>query len=201
MTIMGRPARILQHQFPYSITTRCNNKEFHLRKKDAYAIFASIFDRLKKKTKSKEDPTPKYVFEVHHLTVMSNHYHLVVSVSAETPIHRFMQLVNSLVARMLNQRLGRQGHLWEDRFKSRILHSLDYLKRTIAYVYHNPLKAGMTSEILDYARSTLRFYWRRTLPSWLSPDPFLNEIPPEGWKTVLEELVLNSFDPAFNLAA
>ena len=197
---MGRPTRILQHQFPYSITTRCNNKEFHLQKKDAYTIFEHVFTKLKIKPKSKDDPTPKYIFEVHHLAIMSNHYHLVVSVSPETPIDRFMQLVNSLVARAMNKRLSRSGHLWEDRFKSRILHSLDYLKRTIAYVYHNPLKAGIVKKALDYTKSTLKFYWWKKLPFWLSPDPFLKEIPQENWRTVFQELVLNSFDPTFNLA-
>src|SRR3989338_1020410 len=182
---MGRPLRIFQYEFPYSVTTRCNNREFYLRQKEAYEIFEQVFAKLKTKTKSEDDPTLKYVFEVHHLAIMSNHYHLVVSVSSETSIDRLMQLVNSLVARAMNKRLGRRGHFWEDRFKSRILHSLDYLKRTIAYVYHNPLKAGIVRKALDYTKSTLKFYWWKKLPFWISPDSFLKEIPPENWRDVL----------------
>ncbi|MDB5038878.1 MAG: transposase IS200-like protein [Bacteriovoracaceae bacterium] len=187
---MARAHRIRQYEFPYSVTTRCNNKRFYLHKNYAYQIFEEVFDKLKRMTESRDNPAPKYLFEIHHLEVMSNHYHLVLSVSRKTEINRIMQQINSMVARALNKALGRTGHFWEGRYKSKILNSLEYLKRTIAYVYQNPIKAKLTNNLLSYARSTLKFYWKSKLPSWLTPDPFLKEIPPHGWRIVLEDLVI-----------
>src|SRR4051812_40204395 len=106
---MPRPKRIIQYEFPYSVTTRCNNRNFYLKREEAYRIFEKIFSRLKSAKVSKVDRRPKYYFEVHHMTVMSNHYHLVLSVSKTTPIDRLMQQVNSMAARAINRLLGRRG--------------------------------------------------------------------------------------------
>ena len=189
---MPRPHRIRQFEFPYSVTTRCNNKDFHLEKRIAYRVFESVFRKLKSLPKSEEDPSPRYEFEVHHLVVMSNHYHLVVSVSKNTPIDRLMQQVNSMVARAMNRILNRTGHLWGERFKSKILNSLDYLKQTIGYVYRNPVVEKMAEDLLSYAKSTLRFYWSQCLPSWVTPDPFLSSLPLSDWGRALELLVLKT---------
>jgi len=165
-----------------------------------YEIFERVFERLKATVISEEEPEFKYKFEVHHLTIMSNHYHMMVSVSEETPIDRLMQQVNSRVATAVNRLLGRRGHLWEGRYKSRILDSVEYIKRTIAYIYHNPVKAKITKKILEYTASTLRLYWEGELPKWLEPDPFLKESPAGKWAVILKELVLDKVDPLFNLA-
>ncbi|MDB5038079.1 MAG: transposase [Bacteriovoracaceae bacterium] len=187
---MPRPLRIRQYEFPYSVTTRCNNKEFYLQNNFAYRVFETVFKKLKNCTKDSTDPIPKYQFEIHHLEVMSNHYHLILSVSAETPIDLLMQQINSMVARILNKFLKRTGHFWEGRYKSKILNSLDYLQRSIAYVYQNPLKAKITKELFRSARSTIRFYWKGFLPWWVTPDPFFSSVSPTAWKKVLENLIL-----------
>src|SRR5947209_6713848 len=118
---MPRPRRIIQYEFPYSITTRCNNRNFYLRRKEAYTIFENIFAKLKRIKVSEEDPSRRYEVQIHHFTIMSNHYHLVISASPKTSIDRFMQQLNSMAARAINKLLNRRGHLWEDRYKSRIL--------------------------------------------------------------------------------
>ncbi|MDB5036888.1 MAG: transposase IS200-like protein [Bacteriovoracaceae bacterium] len=187
---MPRSPRIRQFEFPYSVTTRCNNQNFYLQKQYAYRVFEEVFRKLKNMRESKESTRLKYQFEIHHLEVMSNHYHLVLAVSEQTSIDRLMQQINSMVARALNKAIGRTGHFWGGRYKSRILNSLQYLKKTIAYVYRNPIKAKVTKDLLHYSRSTLNFYLRNSLPEWLTPDPFLRTIPPPGWRIVLEDLIL-----------
>ncbi|MDB5038147.1 MAG: transposase [Bacteriovoracaceae bacterium] len=190
ISCMPRAHRIRQYEFPYSVTTRCNNRKFYLQKAYAYQIFEEVFRKLKSLQDRQESSNLRYQFEVHHLEVMSNHYHLVLSVSSRTSIDRLMQQINSMVARALNKALGRTGHFWEGRYKSKILNTLDYLKRTIAYVYQNPLKAQMTKDLFHSVRSTFQFYWKEELPSWVTPDPFLKTVPPGDWKIALSELVL-----------
>src|SRR5665213_2362157 len=178
---MPRPHRIRQYEFPYSITTRCNNKEFHLQQQLAYDIFENVFRKLKT-IRQKGSSTAKYEFEVHHLEAMSNHYHLIISVSQKTAIDCIMQQINSMGTRALNNALGRSGHLWGERYKSKILNTLEYLKNAITYLYQNPLKAGVCKDLLHYARSTFKFYWEANLPFWLTPDFFLEPMPPPEWK-------------------
>lgn len=188
---MGRPLCIRQYDFAYAITTRCNNKEFLLIQQKVYHIFEDLFHRLASIPKSEEDPSPKYEFQVHHLLVMTNHYHLIISVKSSTPIDRIMQLINSIVARRVNKLLGRSGHLWGDRYKSKILDTIDYLKNAIAYLYQNPLKAKIVTDSFEFLRSTLKYYLTQKLPTWMTPDPLLQSIPPPHWKVVLMDLVVN----------
>jgi putative transposase len=186
---MSRARRVIQHEFPYSVTTRCNNKEFFLKKEEAYFAFERVFAKLKKMSRGSGDSHPKYEFQVHHLEVMHNHYHLIISVSSRTSIDKIMQQINSMVARFMNKALGRTGHFWGGRYKSKILNGLDYLKNTILYVYQNPLRARVITSLRNYSRSTLQYYFRKILPAWLTPDPFLATMNPADWPALFEAIM------------
>lgn len=190
---MGRPRRIRQYEYPYSISTRCNNREFLLQDEKVYKIFESIFEKLKSTPVSRTDLRPRYRFKVHHFILMSDHYHLSVSVDEGTPIDKLMQLINSLAARAINKLLGRSGHVWGERYYARIVDTMTYLKKTISYFYQNPKRAKtLRKDVEEFGRSTFRYYVEAWLPRWLYPDPFLESVPSYQWKTLLPELVRNT---------
>jgi putative transposase len=144
---MGRKPRILQTEYPYHVTIRTNNREFRFEQKKAVKYFAqALFEG-----------STKYGVKVHHFVLMSNHPHLIVW-ATEPNLHRFMQFVNSQVARRLNRATGRSGHLWGDRYRSTIISTDESYLNVIRYIYRNPVRAKMVKRAEEYEDSTLQFY-------------------------------------------
>lgn len=182
---MPRKTRIYTNEFPHHITTRCNNREFNLKKPEVYQIFKKIFAQLQK----------KYVFKIHHFLLMSNHYHLIITTSETCPINKIIQLINSLTARVINRFLGRCGHLWGERYKQKVLNSISYIIKAIRYLYQNPIRAKLVNKITEWKNSTIHFWINKENSIFkIDKDPYLeghfnNNAP--NWEvdliTILEE--------------
>ena len=78
--------------------------------------------------------------------LMPNHVHLAVQ-SGSIRISRLMARLNTGYARAFNLRHRRQGYLFQNRFRSRIINGHAELLSVIAYICRNPLKAGIVSSI------------------------------------------------------
>jgi hypothetical protein len=53
-----------------------------------------------------------------------------------------MRLTNSAYAWRFNQRHARGGHVFSERFRSWVIRDEEHLHAAIAYIVHNPAKAG-----------------------------------------------------------
>ena len=81
----------------------------------------------------------KYSFKCLSWSIMDNHYHLVVQSSEET-ISKFMQRVNSLVAKYFNRINKRKGTVF-GRFSSVIIQAnKEHIEKTIRYIHFNPVR-------------------------------------------------------------
>ena len=72
---------------------------------------------------------------------MTNHFHLLI----ETPqpnLSAGMQRLKSEYATYFNARFGHVGHLFEQRFGSRLIEDEEYFIEAIRYIAFNPVKAG-----------------------------------------------------------
>ena len=87
--------------------------------------------------------------------LMTTHYHLLVVVPDDLRVSWAMQTVNSVYAREFNRRHRRRGHLFGDRFSDTLVESDPQLRRTIAYILENPLRAGIVKRIEDWPWSGL----------------------------------------------
>ena len=79
---------------------------------------------------------------VHAFCLMGTHYHAIVETSRAL-LSRGMQRLNGVYAQGFNQTHGRAGHLWGDRFASRLIEDEDYLRIVCGYVVLNPVRAGL----------------------------------------------------------
>jgi hypothetical protein len=61
-----------------------------------------------------------------------------------------MQWILSVFAIRFNVRLGIRGHVWYDRFRSKVIASLRQFVRTMAYIGNNPVRAGIVTRAEDY---------------------------------------------------
>jgi putative transposase len=85
--------------------------------------------------------------------LMDNHYHLLVT----TPMADLaggMKRLNGEYAQEFNRRHRRRGHLFQDRYWSRLVRSDEQLTATATYIAMNPVAAGLCAEPGDWAWSS-----------------------------------------------
>jgi len=145
---MARPLRLEFSGALYHVTARGNERK---------SLFFSNNDRelLRQKLAAS---VARYQVRLYAYTFMNNHFHLLV----ETPrgnVSRFMQHLNGSYTTFFNCRHQRHGHLFEGRFKARLVDGTTYLLRLTRYVHLNPVKvAALHGRTVEEKIKQLRTY-------------------------------------------
>ncbi len=87
--------------------------------------------------------------------LMPNHFHIVLE-APHGEISRFLQRFLTRVAKTMNRRRGRVGHLFQGRTKTLVVQSDAYLMTVIGYVLMNPVRAGICKSVCSYRWSSAR---------------------------------------------
>jgi len=107
-----------------------------------------------------------YHFKVFAYCLMDNHAHFVIDVNG-ADISDIMHCTDLSYARYFNKVHKRHGHLFQDRFKSKIVKSDRYLRTVIGYIHNNPVDLrGFKANPEKYSFSSLPVYLN------LQKDPF-----------------------------
>lgn len=131
----------------YHVMLRGINRQSIFEEKEDYYRF---LETLKKyKTISK--------YEIFAYCLMSNHVHVLIKTENESLSSIIKRIAGSYVY-WFNNKYYRDGHLFQDRFKSEVVESDEYLLTVIRYIHQNPVKAGMVDEICDYEYSSYSSY-------------------------------------------
>jgi putative transposase len=130
-------ARAKRHYIPgyvWHITHRCHKREFLLKfSKDRHRYLQWLYQSRK-----------RYGLTILNYMVTSNHVHLlVVDDGQRDVISSSMQLVAGRTGQEYNQRKGRKGAFWEDRYHATAVESGDHLARCMAYIDTNMVRAGV----------------------------------------------------------
>jgi REP element-mobilizing transposase RayT len=78
-----------------------------------------------------------YLFKVYAYCLMDTHGHIIID-CAGADISKIMHCINQSYAQYFNYKYGRRGHLFQDRFKSKIVYDDTYLINLTAYIHTNP---------------------------------------------------------------
>jgi REP element-mobilizing transposase RayT len=137
-----RKPRIFIKGAIYHITHRINNSLFYLKHKDMKEMMYRIV------LKAQE----KYNFELLNFCIMENHVHFLLKPIGKDvdELARICQWIFSGFARKYNNLHGTCGHVWYDRYKSKIINDLQYLENVMRYICENPVRAGLIKNPLDY---------------------------------------------------
>ena len=102
------------------------------------------------------DAIVRYRLTCHTYCLMTNHYHLLLR-AAQPDLSRGLQLLNGVHAQRFNRRHERTGHLFGQRFSSKVVEDDEYLYDAAEYILQNPVRAGLCDDPRDYpwARSDL----------------------------------------------
>lgn len=98
--------------------------------------------------------------EIHGYTLMTNHLHLLLR-ALNTTLSDSMERLQGWYARRFNWRHGRRGHVFQDRFLSKVVSRLRYLGNLAAYFANNPVNAGLCEHPAAYRYSGYRHYFGR----------------------------------------
>ncbi len=108
--------------------------------------------------------------------LMPNHFHLLLK-TASVKISLIMRRLLTGYAVRFNRRHQRQGHLFQNRFKSILCQEDTYFLELIRYIHLNPLRAGLVSNLneLDrYPYSGHNILMNYTDGSWQDVDSALS---------------------------
>ncbi len=103
---------------------------------------------------------------------MPNHVHLAVQI-ADAPLGDLMRVLASRYARQLQRAVPTTGHLFERRYRARLVDADRYLLALVRYIHLNPVRARMVADPRDYPWSSHRAYLGGRCPGWLRVDPVL----------------------------
>lgn len=78
-----------------------------------------------------------YLFRVYAYCIMDTHAHIIID-CAGADISKIMHCINQCYAQYFNFKYKRHGHLFQDRFKSKIIYDDRYLITLSAYIHNNP---------------------------------------------------------------
>jgi len=127
-----------RHYIPghvWHITHRCHKKEFLLKfARDRRRYLWWLFEARK-----------RYALSVLNYMVTSNHIHILIRDhgEAEDVIPRSIQLITGRTGQEFNQRKGRKGAYWEDRYHATAVETDEHLVQCLVYIDLNMVRAGV----------------------------------------------------------
>ena len=137
---MPRTARVTIENGCYHIITRGNQKQSVFAEPQDYEEYLHILTKCKK----------RYKFKLYCFCLMPNHVHLIIEVKEPRKLSKIMKVLNLSYTLYFNSKYKKVGHLWQDRFKSRIVEKDAYLLECINYIETNPVRASLVSHINEY---------------------------------------------------
>ncbi len=145
---MPREARITVENGCYHIITRGNQKQNIFEEYRDYEKYLNLLARYKK----------KYRFKLYCFCLMPNHVHLVVEVNSACTLNKIMRSLNLSYTLYFNLKYDKVGHLWQDRYKSKVIEKDAYLIECMNYIESNPIRASLTSNLKEYRWSSYNLH-------------------------------------------
>lgn len=131
---------------------RCDSKTLTqhvgLKGHDSMSIFLEEEDRFKF-IKSITQACEKYDVDLLVYVLMDNHVHLILRGEIEN-FQFVFESVGATYARWFNRKYGLKGGFWEQRYYNLPIQSREQFLRTAAYIFNNPVQAGLVSKPQDY---------------------------------------------------
>jgi putative transposase len=97
----------------------------------------------------------KFHFRLWDFCIMGNHIHFLIKPGKEGDLSEIMQWIKCNFAKAWNKKQGRTGHVWGERFYSRIIDGMADFLRVREYIEENPVKAGLVERAAEWVFGSL----------------------------------------------
>ena len=101
------------------------------------------------------DVVERFGWRCYAYCLMENHYHLAL-MTPEPNLGAGMGRLNQIYAQWFNHRHDRVGHLFEQRYWSRLLESEAHMVAVVRYIAANPVRAGLCERPEEWRWSSAR---------------------------------------------
>jgi REP element-mobilizing transposase RayT len=135
----------------YHIILRGINRQIIFQDNEDKEKFIEVLKKYKEVSK----------YEVYAFCIMDNHAHILIREGKE-PLAKVMKRIGVSYVYWYNWKYERNGHLFQDRYKSEPVEDDKYLLTVIRYIHQNPLKAGIVDSIDQYQWSSHHEYIKST---------------------------------------
>ena len=176
---MPRTARFKNCEAIYHIMCRSISEILLFRDNSDKEYYLRLLKRYKDKFKCR----------IYSYCLMDNHLHMQLDTQG-FDVSKFMHCVNTAFVRYYNTKYERHGHLFQDRFKSKILNSDQYLLAASAYIHNNPKDIGYEGKEELYQYSSYGIYLGIRQDS-------LDLIHPDFIMSIFDEQDINSFSKRY----
>jgi REP element-mobilizing transposase RayT len=142
---MARPLRLQAAGAHYHVGVRGNNKA---------RVFLTVEDR-ERFLVLLGDVVERYSWRCYAYCLMENHFHLALT-TPEPNLGAGMRRLNQIYAQWFNHRHDRVGHLFEQRYWSRLLEDEAHVVAVVRYIAANPVRAGLCERPEQWPWSSAR---------------------------------------------
>lgn len=104
--------------------------------------------------------------------LMPNHFHLLLR-STEGLLPSFMRCLLTVYSKYFNEKHGRVGHFFQNRYNSPIVGKPAYFREVVRYIHLNPLRSGIVpsvGDLEDYLWTGHRKIVAGGYPGWQETD-------------------------------
>lgn len=136
--------RLLIKNACYHIYIRGNQKQKVFLAKDDFEFYLYQLKRYKR----------KFSFLIYGYCLMPNHIHIVGEPVEPQNLPKLMQCLQRSYTAYYNKKYEKVGHLWQGRFKMKVIVKDEYLIDCIAYVEQNPVRANLAASPKEYRFSS-----------------------------------------------
>ncbi|MDR1399650.1 MAG: transposase [Treponema sp.] len=135
-----RGLRILIENATYHVTSKIDHDAMALHEAEFKQMFLDFVEKAKK----------KFHFELWNFTIMDNHIHFLIKPGKGVSLSQIMQWIKGNFAKKWNKMHHIHGHLWGERFFSRIIRDERQFKQVSEYIDNNPVKAHLVADAKDW---------------------------------------------------
>lgn len=157
---MSRMPRVSIAEIAHHVINRCNHQEKLLTHSDLQDCCALLLEAKK-----------RFGIRIFAYALLQNHYHLLVQEPAVKSLSKAMHWFNGSMAMRFNIRHDSKGHLWQGRFRNRVIKDDPHLLRCLLYIELNPARAGLAPNVTDWPFCSARNHVEGV------PDPLLDIFP------------------------
>jgi putative transposase len=149
---MGRMPRIYIEGALLYLTSRGDHNQDIFRDSEDYAAYLALIKRYKQ----------QYDFKLFSFVLLPNHIHLLIEPKLQTSVSDIMHDLNSNYTKYFNGRYNRKGHLFQERYKMKLLEKGQYLLTATAHIHLNPVPLALADNIEGYKYSSYPLYAGKT---------------------------------------
>ncbi|MBL1213658.1 MAG: transposase [Ignavibacteriae bacterium] len=121
-----------------------------------------------------------YYFDIHidiiAYVLMPNHYHFIVEVKKNDFLEKALQKFCTSYTKAINKSRNRVGHLFQGRYKLKLVPENNYLLHLSRYIHLNPVRKGLVNHPIEWKFSSYSKYLGEMGQAFVKPDIILDQV-------------------------